>query len=150
MAANLDKAESSLSSVSDVAYLRAIDASGNSVKISKADLASVLGGEFSIANSTAKQMLAYGFVPEYLVDEALYDDFNSYTAHGIFAIQNAYDKANAPSNDGNVINHGFLMNFAWEKVRSTHIFFSAYPKMAIYMRRFDGDSWSPWIKFNPQ
>lgn len=43
MAANLDKAESSLSSVSDVAYLRALDSSGNSVKISKADLASVLG-----------------------------------------------------------------------------------------------------------
>lgn len=43
MAANLDKAESSLSSVSDLAYIRGIDASGNSVKISKADLASVLG-----------------------------------------------------------------------------------------------------------
>lgn len=43
MAANLDKSESSLSSVSDVAYVRGLDSSGNSVKISKSDLASVLG-----------------------------------------------------------------------------------------------------------
>jgi len=43
MAANLDKAESALTTVSDVAFVRAVDASGNSVKISKSDLASVLG-----------------------------------------------------------------------------------------------------------
>ena len=43
MAANLDKAESSLTAVSDIAYIRGIDSSGNSVRISKADLASVLG-----------------------------------------------------------------------------------------------------------
>ena len=43
MAANLDKAESSLTTVSDLAYIRGVDASGNSVKISKSDLASVLG-----------------------------------------------------------------------------------------------------------
>ena len=43
MAANLDRAESSLTAVSDVAYLRGVDSSGNSVRISKADLASVLG-----------------------------------------------------------------------------------------------------------
>ena len=43
MAANLDKAESSLTVVSDIAYLRGIDSSGNSVRISKTDLASVLG-----------------------------------------------------------------------------------------------------------
>lgn len=44
MAANLDKAESSLTTVSDLSYIRGIDSSGNSVKISKSDLASVLGG----------------------------------------------------------------------------------------------------------
>ena len=44
MAANLDRAESALTAVSDIAYVRAIDSSGNSVRISKADLASVLGG----------------------------------------------------------------------------------------------------------
>lgn len=44
MAANLDRAETSLTAVSDIAYVRAIDSSGNSVRISKADLASVLGG----------------------------------------------------------------------------------------------------------
>lgn len=43
MAANLDKAESSLTTVSDLSYIRGIDSSGNSVKISKSDLASVLG-----------------------------------------------------------------------------------------------------------
>lgn len=44
MAANLDRAETSLTAVSDIAYIRGIDGSGNSVRISKADLASVLGG----------------------------------------------------------------------------------------------------------
>lgn len=43
MAANLDRAETSLTAVSNIAYVRAIDSSGNSVRISKADLASVLG-----------------------------------------------------------------------------------------------------------
>lgn len=43
MAANLDKAESSLTTVSDLSFIRGIDSSGNSVKISKTDLASVLG-----------------------------------------------------------------------------------------------------------
>ena len=43
MAANLDRAESALTAVSDIAYIRGIDSSGNSVRISKADLASVLG-----------------------------------------------------------------------------------------------------------
>ena len=46
MAANLDRAESALTAVSDIAYVRAIDSSGNSVRISKADLASVLGVKF--------------------------------------------------------------------------------------------------------
>lgn len=44
MAANLDRAETSLTAVSDIAYIRGIDGSGNSVRISKADLANVLGG----------------------------------------------------------------------------------------------------------
>ena len=43
MAANLDKAENQLSQVSDFAYLRAVDGSGNSVQISKANIASILG-----------------------------------------------------------------------------------------------------------
>ena len=46
MAANLDKSENSLTSVSTLTYLRGIDASGNSVKISTSDLASVLGVAF--------------------------------------------------------------------------------------------------------
>jgi hypothetical protein len=55
MAANLDKAESALTTVSDVAFVRAVDASGNSVKISKSDLASVLGVPF-IKNVTITDM----------------------------------------------------------------------------------------------
>lgn len=57
MAANLDRAETSLTAVSDVAYLRGIDSSGNSVRISKADLASVLGGIFGI-NSNSRSVLS--------------------------------------------------------------------------------------------
>ena len=53
MAANLDKAESALTTVSDLAYIRGVDASGNSVKISKSDLASVLGVNDRLHGSVA-------------------------------------------------------------------------------------------------
>ena len=48
MAANLDKAENQLSQVSDFAYLRAVDGSGNSVQISKANIATILGNHAQI------------------------------------------------------------------------------------------------------
>lgn len=57
MAANLDRAETSLTAVSDIAYIRGIDSSGNSVRISKADLASVLGGQI---NEIRVTNLGYG------------------------------------------------------------------------------------------
>ena len=56
MAANLDRAESALTAVSDIAYVRAIDSSGNSVRISKADLASVLG-DFYLDNKYGKEKI---------------------------------------------------------------------------------------------
>ncbi len=43
MAANLDKAENTLTEVSTVSYIRGIDANGNSVRISTSNLASILG-----------------------------------------------------------------------------------------------------------
>ena len=48
MAQNLDKAENQLSKVSDFAYLRAVDGSGNSVQLSKADIARILGNHAEI------------------------------------------------------------------------------------------------------
>lgn len=39
-----DKREDQLTTVSDMAYVRAIDSNGNSIRISKADLASVVAG----------------------------------------------------------------------------------------------------------
>jgi len=48
MAQNLDKAENQLSKVSDFAYLRAVDGSGNSVQLSKADIAWILGNHAEI------------------------------------------------------------------------------------------------------
>jgi hypothetical protein len=66
MAANLDKAETSLTAVSDIAYIRGIDGSGNSVRISKADLASVLGGSqectISDFNTFLNESTIYFFV----------------------------------------------------------------------------------------
>lgn len=56
MAANLDRAETSLTAVSDIAYIRGIDGSGNSVRISKADLASVLGDNY-LGQSYGKQKI---------------------------------------------------------------------------------------------
>ncbi len=66
MAANLDKAESSLTAVSDIAYIRGIDGSGNSVRISKADLASVLGGikkgqDLAVDVNTLDETCIYSF-----------------------------------------------------------------------------------------
>lgn len=42
-----DVKESALSTASDCAYVRALDSNGNSIRISKADLASVVGGLLS-------------------------------------------------------------------------------------------------------
>lgn len=44
MATNLDKSENTLTEVQSVSFVRGIDGSGNSVRISAANLASVLGG----------------------------------------------------------------------------------------------------------
>jgi len=64
MAANLDKSENSLTTVSTLTYLRGIDASGNSVKISTSDLASVLGvflGKDGALNGDLSQWLETNF-----------------------------------------------------------------------------------------
>ena len=64
MAANLDRAESALTAVSDIAYIRGIDSSGNSVRISKADLASVLGVkkalDFTVSANEEKNVTPLG------------------------------------------------------------------------------------------
>lgn len=82
-------------------------------------------------------------VPEYLVNAKDYNDFDLYSSHGFFSIQSAYSKEHAPKSDV-ALNHGFLMNFAWEKARSCQVFFCAFQTMGIYMRRFDGTNWSSW------
>lgn len=94
--------------------------------------------------SAARQKLSFGFVAEYLINEVNYDDFNDYQEHGIFSIQRGSAKENAPSG---TIDHGFLMNFAWEKARSLQVFFVGYPDCQIYMRRYDGNSWNNWVRF---
>lgn len=91
------------------------------------DLANALGG--------------LGMVREYFVQDVNYDDFDNYTGHGFFSIQEANTKAHAPS--ANSI-HGFLMNFAWESARSLQVFFEGYPSVAIYARRYGGEGWGSW------
>ena len=108
----------------------------------------MLGGVFS-NGGIPKEKLSYGFVAEFLLSEYNYNDFDLYTKHGVFCIQGAYNKQHAPSDSPSIVNHGFLMNFAWERSRSCHVFFSAYPELSIFMRRYDGESWGAWVKFTP-
>ena len=83
------------------------------------------------------------FAQEYLINQYNYNDFNSYTRHGIFSIQQAKDKLNTP--DSFSIN-GFLMNFAWELPRSEQVYFGGYPNICIYIRIYDGNGWRSWVQ----
>lgn len=92
MAANLDRAESALTAVSDIAYIRGIDSSGNSVRISKADLASVLGASHS---QTAIKNLAslQGKIGVYVI---LSSDTNIPVASGLTMLIEAHTPATHP------------------------------------------------------
>jgi len=85
MAANLDKAENALTVVSDLAYIRGIDASGNSVQISKANLASVLGvlvnnqmnsGQAFATDYDANQCTSTGYYPIGTSGSVPYEDIH--------------------------------------------------------------------------
>ena len=52
-----DVKESALTQQSDCKWVRALDANGNSIRISKEDLASVVGGLMSEATTTKKELL---------------------------------------------------------------------------------------------
>lgn len=72
-----DVKESALSTASDCAYVRALDSNGNSIRISKADLASVVGGLLGTDN-----MFRYtGDNPKTL-------DFNEIKTNGIYFFTN--------------------------------------------------------------
>ena len=127
MAANLDKAESSLTTVSDVAFVRAVDASGNSVKISKSDLASVLGvgGEMKDLTTRANEILG-----------------GSYFAVGV-------DAANCdlPYNTGALFSQ-YTGGGGWRIVMQVFISFNSH---TIYLRDGQGintqpypTDWSEW------
>lgn len=122
MAANLDKAESSLTAVSDIAYLRGIDSSGNSVRISKADLASVLGGIYIE-----------------LQNEAL--DLNSVRSNRVIFINNQSLVSNRPAGMGN--DRGFL----WVFQSSSYVGQIMYDQEGKQFWRWgltDGTFWGNW------
>ena len=124
MAANLDKAESSLTAVSDVAYIRAVDSSGNSVRISKADLASVLGVVSKVscvANISAPS------------------DLNNATDIGSFVCSN---NVNTPTGTGGF---GLLIVFK-RNADIVQVFFPTGGTIGVQTRRrTSGNIWSDWF-----
>lgn len=124
MAANLDKSENSLTSVSTLTYLRGIDASGNSVKISTSDLASVLG--------------------ETIRSQGSITNLNSVTDSGVYNITS--QASNAPTSDG----LGLLIVRKYSNGHRVIQFFTddeAGPAVYYRKTKSNGATWTPWKQF---
>lgn len=65
-----DVKESALSTANDFAYVRALDSNGNSIRISKADLTSVLEGLLPVANINNRGLMDKGTISSILVKVA--------------------------------------------------------------------------------
>lgn len=123
MAANLDKSENSLTSVSTLTYLRGIDASGNSVKISTSDLASVLGVPVSGNVGTT--------------------DLNTFISNGVYHSSDR-NPTNGPSGAG----YGLLCVFRGPGNHTAQRYIDIENGNKSYQRScvdLVGSTWSDWI-----
>ena len=123
-----DVKESALTQQSDCKWVRALDANGNSIRISKEDLASVVGG---------LQKLNTYFKDRGLTNSDTFDFNNADT--GVYTV-NTRQCQNQPINE-----IGVLLCF-----RSTYIaqFFVSLIENKTYVRTRDAlqDSWRDWKK----
>lgn len=133
-----DVKESALTQQSDCKWVRALDANGNSIRISKEDLASVVGGLLD-----SKQLYPF-------MDRGIVTDFNAVTKAGMYLIGDYY--RNYPGNPG--IQYGTLEVYIStdfgnkNTVFVTQIASDMYDQYKMYRRTFtvgNGES-VEWIE----
>lgn len=118
-----DVKESALTQQSDCKWVRALDANGNSIRISKEDLASVVGGLLS-----SSKLYPY-------MNRGQVANFDTATKSGMYLIGDAGRKY--PGNPG--IEYGTLEVFAPDDGRSTfvtQVAHNVYPPKKSYRRTF--------------
>ena len=132
-----DKKLNAVSTASDGAYIYAEDASGNQIKISKADLASVVAG---IINSS-------GLYP-FMARDFSGDNFNNINQAGLYYVNNySLSISNHPVNNGS---QGILIVFvAANYANSLAQVFINQTSQEFYFRTKNNDNgnWnSNWVK----
>lgn len=131
-----DKKLSSVSAVSDMKYVYAETSTGETVKISKADLASVVAGIIGFGDTVPRHR---GTIPEM--------DCNKATAAGFYYY---YTEQGALSNSPSIARFVLEVSVAGSRIVQTATSFSTatsesgYGKMKT--RAFSGSSWTPWTE----
>ncbi len=121
----------------DCQYVRALDANGNSIRISKEDLAKVLGELLPLAKPGQDGLLSgEGFMRIKGRDSAP-DDANK-AVNGIYYISRRTTNYPVESTTG------VLVSFSPDGYLAGQICFSIWPE-AVYVRS-KGDSWGQWLK----
>ena len=118
-----DVKESALTQQSDCKWVRALDANGNSIRISKEDLAAVVGG-----------LLKSGKLYPYM-DRGKVVDFNSSTTPGMYFIEDL--KKELPGNPG--ITYGTLEVYAAKFNNTTivtQVAYEQYEDKSCFRRTF--------------
>ena len=123
-----DVKESALTQQSDCKWVRALDANGNSIRISKEDLASVVGGLLS-------SLKLYPFM-----FRGDCNDFNDATDNGYYQVSSS----STPSLPKGAYGYGTLVVIGSEFQIQLYIP-DTYGK--IYKRNKYKDSWKNWFEF---
>lgn len=116
-----DKKLNAVSTAKDGAYIYAEDASGNQIKISKADLATVVAGMMSINLANGRDLNDIKTNGSYFVRAGT-------NAPGDFFHFNVLQNKNT----GDLVQYGFIM-------RAT---------INMYIRNFFNGAWTPWKSVN--
>lgn len=122
-----DKRLNDLSTATDGAYIYAEDASGNQIKIAKADLATVVAGLLG-------GPLATKYTPNI-------SDFNDFVGNGIYRAQFSFD--NSPISDNTT--SGLLLVFVNNAGQIIQISFRYTDPLSVYIRmRSSSNIWTSW------
>lgn len=125
-----DVKESALSTASDCKWVRALDANGNSIRISKEDLASVVGELLS-----SQKLFPFMY-------RGIVSDFNSATEPGYYNVSGTSDIPHQP--DG-AYRYGTLLVYGNDFI--TQIYISDSYNI-LYIRDFYV-TWRSWKKYSP-
>lgn len=126
-----DVKESALSAKSDFAYVRALDSSGNSIRISKSDLTSVIGNVIGI-NKFLK-----------MDSGILISDFNDYTTPLTIAFNSSSSTfSNGPSFGNGVLDVRGGLNYGWVLQTAYKM---PYDGTKVCRSYSSGAGWTEWM-----